>query len=113
MPDRALYDERSKATYGVKQPKGESLKLADGAVDLLGGFHLGTDFGKDGNLIVSESTYVELFPQRASGDEGLDDVDLGMIKVKPGVDPAAVQVQLTRILPEDVTVFTKTEFENQ
>jgi len=116
LPFKALYDVNSKPNYGAEI--GKLLKLADGVVDLVGGFKLGTDFANDGNLIVSESTYLALFPQRASGEDGLDDVDVGLIKLKkPNPSPADVinaQEKLVRLLPkDDVKVQTKMEFEKQ
>ncbi|HEV3004064.1 MAG TPA: ABC transporter permease DevC [Pirellulales bacterium] len=116
QPFNALFDRRSKPSYDVKlPPQGQTLKLADDIVELVGGFTLGTDFANDGNLIVDSATYLKLFPLRASGDDGLDDVDVGLIKVKPGmgsVDDAKRQLQ--EILPDDeATVFTKEEFARQ
>jgi putative ABC transport system permease protein len=122
LPFRGLYDIRSKDGYGIDvkelQAKREALKVADGVVDLVGGFKLGTDFANDGNLIVSASTYLALFPQRASGEDGLDDVDIGLIKLKKDhpspAEVIAVQKKLSEILPkEDVKVQTKKEFEIQ
>jgi putative ABC transport system permease protein len=115
QPLNALFDLRSKPSYGVKlPPQGQSLKLDDDVVELVGGFTLGTDFANDGNLIVDSATYLKLFPQRASGEDGLDDVDVGLIKIKPGAAVDEVKDQLEDILPDDeAKVFTKEEFARQ
>ncbi|HUY36878.1 MAG TPA: ABC transporter permease DevC [Pirellulales bacterium] len=114
LPHKALYDERSKQeNYGVDlPPEGETLQVADGYVELVGGFTLGTDFANDGNLIVGNITYLDLFPQRASGEDGLDDVDVGLVKVV-GADVSDVQRRLKNALPDDVMVQTRREFEDQ
>ncbi|HVC94767.1 MAG TPA: ABC transporter permease DevC [Pirellulales bacterium] len=119
LPFRALYDTRSKTSYGIEtpsrgaSPRGQALRLADDVVEIVGGFELGTDFANDGNLIVSAATYLALFPQRASGADGLDDVDVGLINVVTGANILDVQRQLKNVLPDDVKVQTKEEFEEQ
>lgn len=112
LPDKVLFDVRSKPQYGDVSP-GKYLELAQRQAEVIGEFALGTDFTNDGNLITSDLTYRRLFPERATGADPLDDVDLGILRLKPGRDPRQVQRELQRLLPSDVTVFTKREFEEQ
>src|SRR5262249_57891488 len=37
-------------------------------------------------------------------------VDVGLLQLRDGVDPAAVAAELERVLPEDVLVLTRAEF---
>ncbi len=112
LPDKVLFDVRSKPEYGDVEP-GKTIELAERQAEVIGQFALGTDFTNDGNLITSDLTYRRLFPERAVGEDPLDEVDLGVLRVKPGQDPRQVQRHLQRLLPSDVTVFTKQEFEEQ
>ena len=61
LPDRALYDEKSKKDYGPVVP-GEAIELAGKRLDVIGLFSLGTDFANDGNVITSDMTFRRLFP---------------------------------------------------
>lgn len=113
LPNNALYDIKSKSSYGVTVPYDERLELAGKRIKVVGVFSLGTDFANDGNMIMSDLNYRRLFPERNAGEDGMAEVDIGVIKLKPGADPLAVQARLRNMLPNDVTVFTKQEFEDQ
>jgi putative ABC transport system permease protein len=108
LPDRALYDRKSKPEYGEVW-SGKSIELAGRKLQVIGLFTLGTDFANDGNLITSDLTYRQLFPGRP-GDDPLSAVDVGLVRLKPGADPKAVKDELLKILPSDVTVYTKDEY---
>lgn len=112
LSDKVLFDVRSKPQYGEISP-GKTIELAQRQAEVIGEFALGTDFTNDGNLITSDLTYRQLFPERAAGNDPLDDVDLGILRLKPGRDARQVQRELERLLPSDVIIFTKDEFEEQ
>lgn len=112
LPDKVLFDVRSKPQYG-DVARGKTIELAQRQEEVIGEFALGTDFTNDGNLITSDLTYRQLFPERAAGADPLDEVDLGVLRIKPGRDPRQVQRELQRLLPSDVTVLTKRQFEEQ
>jgi putative ABC transport system permease protein len=101
----ALYDERSKAAYGfdrlARGPRGvaEAI-LARTPIRIVGTFSMGTDFAVDGNLIVGARTFAALFPMRLIGDPDVATVDLGLIRLAPTADSAAVLARLRRALPE-------------
>jgi len=67
---------------------------------------LGPSFGADGNLITSRETFLRLRPGTPPGS-----IEVGLIRVTPGADPVAVQARLQALLPQDVSVLTKSEFE--
>ena len=110
MPHRALFDEKSKPEYGKVQ-QGKTIELAGRALDVVGLFNLGTDFANDGNLIVSDDTYGQLFP--LPGGDALGSVDVGLLRLASGADPRAAQEQLDSSLPDDVSVLTRQEFEDR
>jgi putative ABC transport system permease protein len=68
-------------------------------------FSLGPSFGVDGNLIVSSSTFLRIFQDRSA-----QNIDLGLINLKPGSNPQKVLATLSARLPKDVKVITRKEF---
>ena len=113
LPDAALFDVKSKSSYGVTPPYNQRLELGGRKIKLVGEFELGTDFANDGNLIMSDLNYHKLFPERNVGADGMAETEIGVVKLKPGADALATRDRLQRQLPDDVTVFTKQEFEDQ
>jgi putative ABC transport system permease protein len=73
-------------------------------VRVAGNFTLGPDFQSDGTVIMSDRTFTSLL--RGPGGNP-SEVDLGVIKVSPGVDATAVGEALRNALPNTVAVFTK------
>ena len=70
-----------------------------------GVFSNGASFAADGNVITSDSTFLRLFPDRQP-----DKIEVGLITIKPGVDPEQVRSQMATGLPKDVTVLTTEGF---
>ena len=68
-------------------------------------FPLGTSFGVDGTLVTSEENFLRIFPFRTPGT-----IWAGLVRVRPGVDPARVRDALAAALPRDVRVLTKQQF---
>jgi putative ABC transport system permease protein len=66
---------------------------------------MGTSFGIDGSLLTSDDNFLRLFPDRSRND-----IQLGLVTLKPGADPARVRDRLLQWLPKDVLVLTKPEF---
>jgi putative ABC transport system permease protein len=73
-------------------------------VRVAGQFTMGTGFGADGAVLVSQRTFGQLFPTRP-----LDQVSLGLVTLKPGCDPQQVAARLRALLPPDVSVLTRAE----
>jgi len=74
-------------------------------VKVCGLFSLGPSFGVDGNLIVSNSTFLSIFPDRTAGN-----IDIGLIYLQPGADIKKVAANLTAKLPKDIMVMNRQEF---
>jgi putative ABC transport system permease protein len=100
LPDTALIDVKSKEFYGARE-EGVVTELAQRRLEVVGTFALGTDFTNDGTLIMSARNFVRYFPSRIPGQSPLSKVEVGLIKLQPGVDPRAVQAALRQELAED------------
>ena len=73
--------------------------------DIVGLLQLGTSFGVDGNLVMSDETFLRLARTR---DRGI--INIGVINLKPGAEPERVRKEIARILPPDVRVLSHAEF---
>ena len=98
-PNTVLVDRRARRFLGMDSGSAEA-ELNGTKVKIVGGFALGPDFQSDGTVIMSDRTFASLL-------RGPPGVDVGVVKVKSGEDPAAVQQSLRKALPETVAVFTK------
>lgn len=108
--NQVLFDKASRPEYGAiaklfDQQGIVEAQLNDKAIEVSGTFQMGSSFAADGNVIVSDSTFFNLFPERSP-----EQVEVGLIQVLPGRDIRAVQQQIDAILPEDVMVLTVDEF---
>ena len=69
-------------------------------------FSLGPSFGVDGNLIVSDSTFLRINPNTRPAEM----IDIGVITLNAGADPDKVLESLKASLPNDIQVFTRQGF---
>lgn len=109
-PNVFLFDGRSRAEYGpiprLLERKGRVLAEVSGrAVEIAGLYQLGTSFGVDGSLISSDVNLLRLTPGRPLGV-----VNLGLIRLRRGMDPAVAREELVAALPRDVRILTRQEF---
>jgi len=118
IPDVVLFDRSSRPEFGDVAEKFEQGKT-DQTIEIfpfnaiigysvrVGGlFSLGPSFGVDGNLIVSDSTFLRIFPDSRSPEM----IDIGAITLKPGVNPQKVMENLRQNLSNDVLVLTRQGF---
>ncbi len=110
QPDTFLFDRSSRGTYAdvvAKVSAGQSVKteIQRRTIEVTGLFSLGASFATDGTLIASAETFLRFFPERSAGQ-----ITLGLIKVKPGVDPDLVLAQIKAILPPDTMASTKQQY---
>ena len=116
IPDQVFFDRAARPEFGPiaeyfqkNQPIGMEIFSYFGTigynVKVSGLFTLGPSFGVDGNLIVSSSTFFNIFPEHRSNQ-----IDIGLIHLKPNVNPQAILTTLSNSLPKDVTVMTRQEF---
>ncbi|WP_341527604.1 ABC transporter permease DevC [Nostoc sp. UHCC 0302] len=118
MPDVMLFDRDSRTEFG---PIAEEFKVGDinqtieifpynsliGYKVRVGGlFSLGPSFGVDGNLLVSDSTFLRINPNTRPADM----IDVGVISLKPNADEERILKNLQETLPDDVQVFTRQGF---
>jgi putative ABC transport system permease protein len=105
-----LFDIAGRPDYGVnaddfKKTNTFETELNGKAVNVTGLFVNGASFAADGNVITSDSTFMQLFPSRKP-----DQIEVGLIKLKPGANVEQVQKQLAANLPKDVSVLTTEGF---
>ena len=108
--DRVLFDERSRAEFGpvarwFREGRTVDSEVAGRRVRVAGLVSLGPSFGADGNMITSSETFLRLIPSTPPGS-----IELGLIRLKPGADPALVAQRIQDALPHDIKVFTKEGF---
>ncbi|MCC5666728.1 ABC transporter permease DevC [Nostoc sp. CHAB 5784] len=118
IPDVMLFDRSSRPEFGpiaTKFDAGDTTQtieifpfnsLIGYRVRIGGLFSLGPSFGVDGNLLVSDSTFLRINPNTRPADM----IDIGLISLKPGTNAEAVLKNLQSTLPNDVQVFTRQGF---
>jgi putative ABC transport system permease protein len=107
IDEDAFYDALSLSEFG---PIGAMLETQDEVRTEGGGvrlriknlIHMGGTMTATGNLLVGERAFFRIFPQHP-----WHMITLGMVRLKPGADPADVARRLERILPPDVRVWTR------
>jgi len=108
--DVYLFDTLSREEFGkipqlLQNQETVTTEMEERRVKIGGLFSLGASFAADGNLITSDINFHRLFPRRNP-----DLVDLGVIKLKQGVDLISAKKALRNILPQDVILFSQEEF---
>jgi putative ABC transport system permease protein len=108
--DTVLFDRASRPEFGpiatlFNQGQPIVREVADRQVRVGGLFTIGTSFAADGTLITSDLNFMRLFPRRS-----LDKVNLGVVSLRPDVDPKAVQSVLQTKFGKEVKVMTRQEF---
>ena len=105
-----LFDSVRRMEFGpitdvVNEKKTLTTEVAGRQIRIAGFFQLGTSFGIDGTLLMSDETFLRILPYRQRGI-----INLGLINLKPGADPSRIKSEIAAILPPDVRVFTHSEF---
>jgi putative ABC transport system permease protein len=121
----AWYDRNSKADpsrpgqsiFGPLEV-GLTSELSGKAIEFTGGFDLGSDFTTDGTLIVSDRTFLNILREPYTYGAPSAEVDLGLVRLKPGTDPEEVKEAIRRAVDTgerdpDVEVLTKDEYRNR
>jgi putative ABC transport system permease protein len=122
QPDRALFDRTASFVFGRPDETTRGDELSGRAVDIGGTFRIGTDFVYEGNAVVGESGFAHFFPVRTGS--ALRDVEVGMVRLADGADPAEVKQRLQEVLRagvatpqnaggDDVMVLSRDEFRDQ
>lgn len=106
-PEAALYDAKGRTEYGpvveaLQQGHHVETEISDRRVAINGLFNIGTTFGVDGTVIVSDLAFHRMLPTRG--------VNLGLIRLARAADAEQVRETLAARLPRDVTVYTRQGF---
>lgn len=144
MADVVLFDQSSRQEFGniaelygaYKAGKGPPVNTEVGGrwVTVQGLFSMGASFGADGNIITSDLNFIRIFGSAGNQGRQAGLIDVGLVKVKPGVDVKALVESLRgadlveselcpkenyiktlekqggKTLPEDVLILSKREF---
>jgi putative ABC transport system permease protein len=105
-----LYDQAGRPEFGpvaqeLKQTGKFETQLNEKNIRVQGLFSMGASFTADGNVIVSDSTFMQIFNNRK-----IDDIEVGLLTVKPNSDIPHLQRSLANFLPKDVQVLTPSQF---
>lgn len=106
----ALVDSRSKPSYGfattVQGLQAQHIELNARSLSVVGQFELGTDFGNDGTLILSERQHGHYFPWRSPTGDPRDVVDIGLLQAEVSglsqLDALAARIQA--LAPNEIQV---------
>ena len=110
IPDQVIFDQLGRDEYGpvrelLESGQPVSAEINDRRVAVAGMYKVGTSFGLDGGVITSDLNFLRMLPSRKKSA-----IDLGLIRLEPGQDAAAVQAQIREAIPEDVRLLTRQEF---
>ncbi len=116
LPDSVLFDRGSRKEFGpvaalLEQESAGAVttEVENRLVSLEGLFKMGTSFGINGNIITSDINFLRILNTKRQ--KGL--IDIGLIKLSPGVNAQEVISNLRANLPDDVRVLSKEEFITQ
>ena len=99
-------DNRSQSVFGPIV-SGVETDLAGRHIHIVGEVDLGSDFGAEGTLIMSEDSFVELLRRPYFPGDPRAEVEMGLVRLDAGVDRKAVQGKIRNELSEgDVDVLT-------
>lgn len=95
---------------------GLQVELNGVACQLVGLFDIGTGLAADGAMIVNENLFKDLVPGYTN-----DDVGIGLIRLKPGVDPEVARESILQMFPKisksgdqrTIDVLTRNELESR
>lgn len=99
-PGRGLIDRQSHAEFGRFDP-GHSVEVGPQRVEVAGQFTLGTGFGANGLILVSDATFYQILRAFPTGR-----ANLGLVRLAAGANAADVAARLNEVLPPDVMALT-------
>jgi putative ABC transport system permease protein len=104
-----LFDRAGRPEYGdiekdYRTKLALEVELNSKLLTVEGIFTNGASFAADGNVITSDSTFLNLFPERK-----VSNIDVGLITLKAGANRKSIQQQIAITMP-DLRVLTIDEF---
>jgi putative ABC transport system permease protein len=110
--DQILFDLRSKKkSYGFDPSA--AVFISGRRVLVAGTFQLGSDFGAEGNIIVSDKMFASLFRSRPGEPGRLSFVDLGVVRLARGTDIDVCATEMQSAVGSDMLVLTKSQLIEQ
>ncbi len=109
-PDTALFNQGSRQEFGPIAQRFEAgepviTEINQRQVQVRGLFNLSPTFGINAYLVTSDINFLRMDANRQGGL-----IDVGVIKLKPGVDVQTVLSELRSRLPDDVKVMTRDDY---
>ncbi|MBX3423503.1 MAG: FtsX-like permease family protein [Pirellulaceae bacterium] len=114
--DACLVDTESKPWYGLARTQPElqqqHIELNGRRLTAVDFFRLGTDFGNDGTLLMSQAQHARYFPWRSPTRLPSDMVDMALLQVQPaaGRQLADVAAQIRQLAPDLLDVRPSVDF---
>ncbi|MBR0706228.1 ABC transporter permease DevC [Bradyrhizobium liaoningense] len=111
--DTLLLDKLTRRPFGAIAAEAERgdivpVEVTGRTVSIVGLFSLGASFDSDGSAIVSDQTFLRLFPRNSASSASAI-----LLKTSPGADIAAVAQRIRLALPaSDTKVMTAEEYAN-
>ena len=105
QPDTALIDRATRPAYG-SQAAGRVVELNHRKIEIVGQHSMGFGYTALGAMFLSDQNWI-----RVVRDRRLADVSVGLVILEPSSDARSVAAKLERILPRDLHVLTRSEFE--
>jgi putative ABC transport system permease protein len=109
--NQVLFDVGSRREFGdiaammQRQNNQVETEMNNGVlVKATGVFRLGVSFVADGNVVTSDTTFLQIFPNRSPNL-----IDMGLVRLKPGANREEVRASLAAHLPANVLVLTLEE----
>jgi len=103
--DSAIMDRLTRKDFD-EVAVGQFPHVEDRRLHVVSTYAYGTGLIGDATILVSDRTFVGLFPSSS-----IAGVSLGLLRLAPRSDPEAVRAQLRATLPPDVDVLTRAEVE--
>ena len=109
-PDTVLFNLGSRREFGAiaqqfEAGKSVTTEINERQVQVRGLFKLSPTFGINAYLVTSDVNFLRMANFRQSGL-----IDVGVIKLKPGVNVQAVLAEMRSRLPNDVKVMTREDY---
>ena len=107
QPGKVLFDQGSRPEFGpiselLRKDGTVTTELAHRQVEVAGLVRVGANFAADGSIVTSDTNFFQLLPYRGPGM-----TNVGLIRLKPGVNAATARDKIAAALPPDVTVLTR------
>jgi putative ABC transport system permease protein len=101
--DTVLVDSDTREKYGPRSA-GDTIELAGRRVHIADQYRLGTSFVELAMIVLSDQNFVRVL------HGSLNDVAVGVIRLRTGADPAVAARELRSRLPADIEVWTREQF---